>query len=338
MPSIVKIPFAVQMIREVAPEIGATVWIEPEYGFVGEITFENGSRHLFRNTNFNVNPLGSVEIVKDKWYTSMFLERYGYRVARWRTFFSDAHNSRISVNRDIHDGWAYIEELWLPVMIKPNNLSQGVWVHRVDSKEDYYSAAASIFEKSSVMIIEKFHIWQDYRVVVFDNEIISAYTRVPLFIIGNGSDTISDLLRIKQDEFIQSGRDTVIDIHDSRISLKLQKQWLTYESIPSLDEQIFLLDNANLSSWWESIDVTSTIHPDFAALAIQVTKDMWLRLCGVDIMTSSIETPLMDNPDYIILELNGAPGLDNYMSTGSKQRDNVKSMYKKILIALSDSE
>lgn len=62
----IKIPYAVEMIREVAPEIGAQVWIEEEYGFVGEITFANGTRHLFRNTNFNVNPLGSVEIVKDK--------------------------------------------------------------------------------------------------------------------------------------------------------------------------------------------------------------------------------------------------------------------------------
>lgn len=61
-----KIPFASRLIAEVAPEIGASVWLEPEYGFVGEISFSNGKKHLFRNTNFNVNPLGSVEIARDK--------------------------------------------------------------------------------------------------------------------------------------------------------------------------------------------------------------------------------------------------------------------------------
>ncbi len=70
-----KIPFASRLIAEVAPEIGANVWIEPEYGFVGEITFSNGKKHLFRNTNFNVNPLGAVEIARDKGYASIFLKR-----------------------------------------------------------------------------------------------------------------------------------------------------------------------------------------------------------------------------------------------------------------------
>ncbi len=36
-----KTPFAARLMAEVAPEIGASVWLEPEYGFVGEITFAN---------------------------------------------------------------------------------------------------------------------------------------------------------------------------------------------------------------------------------------------------------------------------------------------------------
>jgi hypothetical protein len=48
--------------------------------------------------------------------------------------------------------------------------------------------------------------------------------RVPLSVIGNGTDTIRQLLDTKQQEFIQSGRDTIIDITDPRILSKLQKQ------------------------------------------------------------------------------------------------------------------
>lgn len=334
----IKIPYAVEMIREVAPEIGAHVWIEEEYGFVGEITFANGTRHLFRNTNFNVNPLGSVEIVKDKWYTAMFLKRYGYQVAEWKTFFSSKLNGNIAIQRNIDDGWTYAEKLGFPLIVKPNNLSQGAWVHKIETREEYYTAANSILDTSSVMIIERFQPWRDYRVVVFDDEIISAYMRVPLSVIGNGTDTIRQLLDTKQQGFIQSGRDTVIDITDPRILSKIQKQWLNFECILNSDEQIFLLDNANLSTGWESVDITSTIHPDFIDLAIRVTRDMWLRLCGVDFITQDIELSLESNPDYIILELNGAPGLDNYLTSGDKQRDIVRGMYKKILIALSDSQ
>jgi D-alanine-D-alanine ligase-like ATP-grasp enzyme len=247
-------------------------------------------------------------------------------------------NRKIALPRNIDDGWKYVESLGFPVIIKPNNLSQWVWVQKIENKWEYYDAATRILEQSSVMIIEKFYTWRDYRVVVFNDEIISAYTRIPLCVVWDGISTISELLDIKQTLFIKTGRDTVIEKDDPRISIKLSKQWLTYESIPNEWEEIFLLDNANLSTWWESIDVTSTIHPDFQKLAIQVTRDMWLKLCGVDFMTQNIELPLSENKDYIILELNGAPGLDNYLSAWETQRNYVKNLYRKILISLSENE
>lgn len=60
--------------------------------------------------------------------------------------------------------------------------------------------------------------------VVFDDEIISAYMRIPLSITGNGTDTIRELIDTKQQDFIESGRDTLIDISDIRLISKLQKQ------------------------------------------------------------------------------------------------------------------
>ncbi|MBP9780167.1 cyanophycin synthetase [Candidatus Gracilibacteria bacterium] len=323
-------------MAEVAPDIGATVWLEPEYGFVGEITFSNGKKHLFRNTNFNVNPLGSVEIVRDKGYCSTFLKRYGYQVAEGKTFFREDLNEHISIKRGINEGWEYIKSLGLPVIVKPNNLSQGSGVQRVDSENEYHIAANAIFEKTNVMIIERLHIGQDYRVVVFNNEIISAYTRIPLTIRGNGIMTIWQLLQLKQQKFIEEGRDTIIDFEDPRIQRKLIKQGLTFDSVLDDNQDIFLLDNANLSTGGESIDVTEDIHPDFASLAKRITKDMGLRLCGVDFMTGDITKPLIENLDYIVIELNGAPGLDNYMSSGEKQLENVKTMYRKILLVLSE--
>lgn len=330
-----KIPFAAKLIVEVAPEIGATVWLEPEYGFVGEITFANWKRHLFRNTNFNVNPLGSVEIVRDKWYCSIFLKRYWYQIAEGKTFFRDDLNEHINVKRWIKEGWGYAQSIWLPVIVKPNNLSQGSWVQRVDSEEEYYIAVNAIFEKTNVMIIERLHQGQDYRVVVFNDDIISAYTRIPLQVVGNGILTIRQLLDNKQETFIADWRDTIIDFDDPRITRKLSKQWFAFDSVLSQWQEVYLLDNANLSTGGESIDVTKKIHPDFVHLAKRITRDMWLRLCGVDFMTRDITKPLSENDDYIVIELNWAPGLDNYMSSGNQQRENVKLMYKKILITLS---
>jgi predicted 2-oxoglutarate/Fe(II)-dependent dioxygenase YbiX len=67
-----KTPFVTEIPKKIAPEIGAELLIEPEYGFVGQVTFKSGKKMLFRGSNFNVNRLGSVEIAQDKRYASFF--------------------------------------------------------------------------------------------------------------------------------------------------------------------------------------------------------------------------------------------------------------------------
>jgi D-alanine-D-alanine ligase-like ATP-grasp enzyme len=48
------------------------------------------------------------------------------------------------------------------------------------------------------------HSGQDYRVVVFQDEVISAYTRIPLCVTGNGTSTLLELLHQKQKIFQKS--------------------------------------------------------------------------------------------------------------------------------------
>jgi glutathione synthase/RimK-type ligase-like ATP-grasp enzyme len=123
--------FVSEIIHRMAPKIGAEVLLEPEYGFVGLITFRNGRKVLFRDRNFNINPQGSSEIAKDKGYADFFLKHYGYRTTEGQTFFSEALNQRVEVKRTIDDGYAYARAMGFPVILKPNNLSQGTLVVKV---------------------------------------------------------------------------------------------------------------------------------------------------------------------------------------------------------------
>ena len=126
----IKTPFVAEIICRVAPTIGATVLLEPEFGFVGEITFKNGKRVLFRGTNLNINALGSSEIARDKGYATFFLKHYGYSVPEGQTFFSEKLNQRVRLKRTIDDGFEYARFLGFPVILKPNNLSQGLSLAR----------------------------------------------------------------------------------------------------------------------------------------------------------------------------------------------------------------
>ena len=174
---------------------------------------------------------------------------------------------------------------------------------------------------------------RDYRIVVLDKEIISAYERIPLNVVGDGRSTIQQLLARKARAFVASSRDTRINLKDPRMKNKLRQQGLTLLSKPARGEQIFLLDNANLSSGGDAADVTKSIHPEFKKLAVKLTRDMGLRLCGVDLMVhGDIRKP---PKKYWVLEVNAAPGLDHYVKQGKAQQKIVENLYLKVLKSLA---
>jgi len=326
-----KTPFVTPLIIKVAKRMDAEVFLEPEFGFVGHITFKNGKTSFFRNTSLNINPLGSIEIAKDKGYAAFFLAKFGYPVPEGQTFFSEKLCKHIAHPRNIDDGFVYAQQLGFPVIVKPNSRSQGILVTKVYTKKEYYRVARAIFRTESVMLVQRYYQGNDFRIVVLDDEVISVYQRLPLTVAGDGKSTIKELLWKKQREFQYIGRDTVLNDDDFRISLRLRRQKLDYSSILPKGQKIQLLDNANLSAGGEAVDLTKKIHGDWSRIAIEITAKMGLRLCGVDILTEDIT---VSPSNYTLLEINGAPGLDNYASIGKAQTELVESLYEKVLRAL----
>ena len=141
-----KYPFASEIIARVSHKLGVQVILEPEFHFVGEIIFPNGKRHLFRNTNLNINQAGSVQIAKDKGYTHYFLRKYGINVPKSMTFFSDKLRPNIPSEkyRGIDEIVAFAKEVGFPLFVKANDLSQGELVFKVDTQEELVDSAAEI--------------------------------------------------------------------------------------------------------------------------------------------------------------------------------------------------
>ena len=320
-----------KILRKIAPRIGATVLIEPVWNIVGQITFKSGRHSYFRYNTLDLNPVGASDIAKDKDYANFFMESMGYlTVPDSRAFFSDKWARAIGASRqNINAAYRYARKLGWPVIVKPNSGSQGVEVSLVHNAQEFFEAMRRIFKFDRVALVQKPVVGKDYRLVVLDDKIISAYERIPLNVVGDGRSTISKLLRKKQERFVATGRDTRIKTDDPRIAKKLKHQGLTFRSVPAKGKQVFLLDNANLSTGGDSRDVTTMVNPKFRKLAIDLTRDMGLRLCGVDLM---INGHIGDaNAEYWILEINAAPGLDHYAKISKAQERVVESLYLKVL-------
>ena len=321
-----------KLLKKIAPKIGARVLIEPRWGIVGQITFKGGKRSYFRYNTLDLNPVGASDVAKDKDFSTYFMKKMRYPTVPGKAFYSDRWSEAIGSKNDPIAALRYARHRGFPLIVKPNSGSQGKNVSLIHSARELKRALSDVFLDDRVALVQRVVRGRDYRIVVLDNEVISAYERIPLSVIGDGHSTIKKLLERKQREFVANNRDTQLKVRDPRILNKLRWQGRTLTMVPTKGERIFLLDNANLSSGGDAIDVTDEMHTNFKKIAIKLTKDMGLRLCGVDLM---IDSDIAKPPKkYWILEVNAAPGLDHYVKTGAAQRKIVENMYLKVLKAL----
>ena len=322
-----------KLLKKLSSRIGASVLLEPEWNIAGQITFKNGKKSYFKYNTLDLNPVGSADIAKDKDYANFFMGKMGYTIIEGKAFYSDEWCGKIGSKRNIGAAYRYAKKLGLPVITKPNSGSHGDDVFLAGTKQEFLTALRQIFKHDRVALVQRVVRGKDYRVVVLDANVISAYERLPLNVLGNGRSTILSLLKKKQRSFIASNRDTYIKLNDPRIRSKLKSQKLTLRSVPRRDERVFLLENANLSSGGDAVDVTKTIHPEFKQLAVRLTKDMGLRLCGVDLM---IDGDIRNSSKrYWVLEVNAAPGLDHYVKGGRVQQRIVENLYLKMLKSMA---
>jgi D-alanine-D-alanine ligase-like ATP-grasp enzyme len=324
---------------KLAPKVGAKVVVEPEWGIASQIIYSNGIVRSLRMYSLDLNHIASADIARDKDYAKFFMKKKGYPVAPGQTIFEKNWARVVKSKRTISYAVNYAKKLGFPVIVKPNSKSQGADVYLVWNKKELLFAFHKIFHVDKMAIIEQYLSGRDYRIVVLDGEIISAYQRIPLSVKGDGKNSILSLLKQKQKFFISSQRDTKINFSDPRIKMKLKRQNFSFKSVLSKNRQIFLLDNANLSTGGDALDVTGTIHQGFSKIAIRLTRDMGLRIAGVDIMVTKGD--ITKNPkdcSYYIIEINAAPGLDHYVTTGATQRQNIEAMYLKVLKALGKKD
>jgi cyanophycin synthetase len=74
-----------------------------------------------------------------------------------------------------------------------------------------------------------------------------------------------------------------------------------------------LKDTANLSTGGTSTDVTDIVHPFNVFMAERIARIIGLDICGIDIMTTDISTPLPETGGAV-LEVNAGPGFRMHLA------------------------
>lgn len=211
------------------------------------------------------------------------------------------------------------------VVVKPCQGNQGKGVSLDLKTESDVLAAFRLAEVyDSKVIIEEYIEGNNYRLLVIEGRLVAAARRIPPFIIGNGESTIKELVELENNNPWRGEEHehylTKISL-DSVVVMDLYRQGLSFSSVPNKGERIMLRQSANLSTGATAADVTKSVHPDNAELAVYAAGILGLDIAGVDLILSDISKSYREH-DGKIIEVNAAPGLRMHLAPSSgKGRD-----------------
>ena len=169
-----------------------------------------------------------------------------------------------------------IADIGYPIVIKPldGNHGKGASIN-VTNWDDAVKGLKHAKEYSRRVIVEKFITGFDFRILVINNEVIAAAQRVPAHVIGNGKNTIQELIDITNEDPRRGyGHENVLTkITTNELTQTIIKDaGYALDSVIAKGERLILKDTANLSTGGTAEDITDIIHPANIAMAERISK------------------------------------------------------------------
>lgn len=266
------------------------------------IQFGQGRRGRWLQSSFtDATSQISTQLSRDKKLGAQVLTRAGIPVP--------AHE----MVRSADDLAPAVQRLGYPVVIKPSDLDGGVGVAAgLDSLQEVEQAYAQALRHSRHILIEKHIPGRDYRLTVFQNEVVWVIERQAAGVYGDGVSTVVQLITAaNQDPRRGDGVHSPLKALalDQEAQSLLGRSGLDGQSILPRGEFVRLRRSSNIASGGLPIAVpVAGIHPDNLALAVRAAQALKLDLAGVDLLIPDIAVSWLDG-GAAVCEVNAQPQL-----------------------------
>lgn len=265
--------------------------------------------YSFYRGKVNNVPRKTLKATKDKDLAKLYLSRAGVPVPEGRKFVAGTSDDEIL---------AYARKLGYPVVIKPAGGSGGRGVftnieNEIALKDNIAYLRNEINVKES--LVEKHIDGDDYRAFVLDGQVLAVAKRIPANIVGNGSDTIQQLIDAKNKQRRKNPylRDGLIEI-DKELLDRVQRAGYSLESVLEEGKQLFLRGKSNALAGGDTVDVTDEVPDSLKEIAVRAVKAFpGLTYAGVDTIADFKRNKIVVN------EVNSIPAIGLHLFPCSGQ-------------------
>lgn len=267
-------------------------------------SLSNGDKeYVFAGSRGELVTREAIRICMNKHKTKQYLKEAGVPTPEGEMFTEEVTNPEII---------RYANHLGYPLVVKPVSGSGGNGViANISSEAELVHALTYVRENLNYprIIVEKFSPGVDYRVYVIGDQAIAAFDRIPANVVGNGVNTIEDLVRFKINERQKNPAlyNRPITIDDEVYNL-LEAKGYSLNTIPQEGERVFLKTKNNISSGGDSRDVTDNLTEEIKNIAVRATKAIpGLVQAGIDIIVDE------KNNTGVVIEINSRPSIRNHL-------------------------
>jgi len=252
--------------------------------------------HWLDSTFTDKTPLVSAVLAKNKIDTLNLLRNAGLPTPEQHVACTEA------------EAIAHANKIGYPVVIKPINQDGGLGVfsHLV-SEKGVRKAYQSARQYSPNVILEKHIEGKDYRLIVFNGQLVWAIERIPGGVTGNGVNNIQELVeKINQDPARGATKILKPICLSEDTTDFLTEQGFTYASILKMGQFVALNRIANICTGGTPVSVFDKVHPDNKRLMETAANLFRLDIAGIDFITPDIQQSYLKTRG-VIIEVNAQP-------------------------------
>ena len=206
-----------------------------------------------------------------------------------------------------------------PCVLKPIDGMQGTDVNtHIKNREQYVKILDMLYEKYVNVMLEEQVYGNNYRIFIFNNTIIDVIERKQPFIIGNGKNKVSELIKIKNDDQIKNGLFETVNLSLDYI----EEQGYKMDSILEKNKEIYITNTINFHNGANPVRIDLDKIP-------QINKDMFvkshkligLEVSGIDYMSDDITISYKENNGHII-EINSMVDTQIHVEADNRAQPN----------------